>query len=71
LIVGVILLAAIICGLSLVAGLVFGGFRVAVKRLMPGKVFDRPEQLEIIALNIDDRVPESGDSSVSSSIKAG
>jgi hypothetical protein len=71
LIVGVILLAAIICGLSLVAGLVFGGFRVAVKRLMPGKIFDRPEQLEIIALNIDDRVPGSGDSSVSSSIKAG
>jgi hypothetical protein len=38
---------------------------------MPGKIFDRPEQLEIIALNIDDRVPGSGDSSVSSSIKAG
>jgi hypothetical protein len=71
LIVGVILLAAIICGLSLVAGVVFGGFRVAVKRLLPGRVFDRPEQLEIIALNLSERVPKPGDSGVSSSIEAG
>ena len=70
LIVGVILLAAIICGLSLVAGLVFGGFRVAVKRLMPGKVFDRPEQLEIIELKLSDPEQKPGDSAVSSSIKA-
>jgi hypothetical protein len=71
LIVGVILLAAIICGLSLVAGVVFGGFRVAVKRLLPGRVFDRPEQLEIIALNLSERVSKPGDSGVSSSIEAG
>ena len=56
LIVGVIVLAAIICGLSLVAGLAFGGFRMAIKRMFPGKVFDRPEQLEIIALHLSDPV---------------
>ncbi len=54
LIVGVIVLAAIVCGLSLVAGLAFGGFRVAVKRLLPGKIFDRPEQTEIIALHLSE-----------------
>jgi len=68
---GVMLLAAIVCGMSIVAGMAFGGFRLAIKRLLPGKVFDRPEQVEIIALHLSDSVQEPGDSSVSSSIKAG
>jgi hypothetical protein len=71
LIVGVIILAAIVCGLSIVAGVAFGGFRMAMKRLFPGKVFDRPEQLEIIALHLSDSDNQPGDSRVSSSIKAG
>lgn len=54
LIVGIILLAAIIGGISLVAGVAFGGFRVAVQRFFPNKVFDRPEQIEIIALHLAD-----------------
>jgi hypothetical protein len=71
LIVGVILLAAIICGLSVVVGIGFGGFRILVKRLFPNKVFDRPEQLEIIALHLSDPVKKPGDSGVSPSINAG
>ena len=71
LIVGVILLAAIVCGLSVLTGVAFGGFRIAIKRLLPGKIFDRPDQLEIIALHLSDRAPEPGDSGVSPSIKAG
>jgi hypothetical protein len=55
LIVGVIVLAAIVCGLSIVAGIAFGGFRVFMKRLFPGKVFDRPEQMEFISLHLSDR----------------
>lgn len=70
LIVGVILLAAIVCGLGLVAGIAFGGFRLAIKRLLPGKVFDRPEQMEIIGLHLSDRSDPSGNASVSSSIDA-
>ena len=62
LIVGVILLAAIIGGLSIVAGVAFGGFRLAVKRLFPDKVFDRPEQMEIIALHLSDPAPDPRDS---------
>ncbi len=71
LIVGVILLAAIICGLSVVAGVAFGGFRIAIKRILPGRVFDRPEQLEIITLHLSDPGRKPGDSGVSSSINAG
>jgi len=71
LIVGVIILAAVICGLGLAAGVAFGGFRLAMKRLLPGKVFDRPEQMEIIALHLSDGGEKPADSGVSSSINAG
>ena len=71
LIVTVILLAAVICGLSIVTGLAFGGFRLAVQRFFPGKVFDRPEQIEIISLHLSDRGDKPPDSGLSSSIKAG
>lgn len=70
LIVGVVILAAIVCGLGLVAGLVFGGFRLTIKRFFPGRVFDRPEQMEIIALHLSDRVESPPDPRVSSSINA-
>lgn len=62
LIVGVIMLAIIIGGMSVVAGIAFGGFRLMVKRIFPNKVFDRPEQMEIIALHLSDRTPDRGDS---------
>jgi hypothetical protein len=63
LIVGVILLAAIICGMAVVFGVAFGGFRVLMKRFFPDKVFDRPEQVEIIALHLSDPARKPGDSS--------
>jgi len=62
LIVEVIVLAGIVCGLSVVAGIAFGGFRLAVKRFFPNKVFDRPEQMEIIALHLSDRSQKQSDS---------
>jgi len=62
LIVGVIILAGIIGGMSIVAGLAFGGFRVAIKRVFPNKVFDRPEQMEIIALHLSDQGGKPTDS---------
>jgi hypothetical protein len=70
LIVGVILLAAIVCGLSIVAGIAFGGFRLAIKRLLPGKIFDRPEDIEFISLHLSDRSEKTSKASVSSSINA-
>jgi hypothetical protein len=44
---------------------------MVMQRLLPGKVFDRPEQMEIIALHLSEPKPESQQASVSSSIKAG
>ena len=52
----VIVLCGIVLGLSLVAGLGFGGLRILMKRLFPNRVFDRPEAMEIISLHLDDRV---------------
>lgn len=62
LIVGVIILAGIIGGMSIVAGLAFGGFRMAMKRVFPNRVFDRPDQMEIIALHLSDRAGKPTDS---------
>lgn len=58
LIVNVIILCAIIGGLAIVAGIAFGGVRLLIKRLWPGRVFDRPENVEFIALRIEERVTE-------------
>ncbi len=52
LLVNVIALIGIILGLALVAGLAFGGLRVLLARLFPGRIFDRPEEAEIIRLNL-------------------
>lgn len=33
-------------------GVAFGGFRVFIKRMLPGKIFDRPEQMEVLQLGL-------------------
>ena len=40
------------CGLALVLGLAFGGLRVVTKRLLPGKVFDKPRDMEVLQLGL-------------------
>jgi hypothetical protein len=52
--VNIIALIAIIFGVSLVAGVAFGGVRILMKRMFPDRVFDRKEDVEIIRLNIGD-----------------
>ncbi len=47
-----VLLTLIVLGISLAAGIAFGGVRLLVKRLYPDRVFDRPEDIEIIRLNL-------------------
>ncbi len=53
----VIVLCGIVIGLALVVGVGFGGVRILAKRLFPGRVFDRPEETEIISLHLDDGAP--------------
>jgi len=51
-VVGSIVGAGLICGFALVAGLAFGGFRLFMKRLLPGRVFDRSTQLQVLQLGL-------------------
>lgn len=42
----------VFCGVALVMGVAFGGVRVMTKKLFPGKVFDRPEDMEVLQLGL-------------------
>ncbi len=50
--VSLLALIGIILVLSIVAGFAFGGFRVLINRLFPGRFFDRTKDVEVIQLNI-------------------
>lgn len=52
LIVSIIYGTGVLCVFALIAGLAFGGVRLAVKRALPGKVFDRDDQLQVLQLGI-------------------
>jgi hypothetical protein len=67
--VNAILLCGIVIGLSLVAGLGFGGLRILLKSLFPNRVFDRPEDMEIISLHLGDQRRTGPAETVSHSIK--
>ncbi len=53
LIVAVFALIGIILLVSLIFGLFFGGIRVVLQRIYPKRVFDRPEDVEIIQLHLE------------------
>ncbi len=53
LIVTIMLLAFLICGLAIVSGIAFGGFRILAHKYFPGKLVDRTEAVEFIRLNLD------------------
>ena len=52
---GIVILVIVILGLALVAGLAFGGLRLALRRLFPNRLFDRSQDIEIIQLNLGNR----------------
>ncbi len=54
LLVNIIYLIGILFLFALVLGIFFGGVRVIAKRLFPDKIFDRPDEMEIIRLNLRD-----------------
>jgi len=58
--VNIIILCGIIGGLAVVAGIAFGGLRVLFQRVLPERVFKRPEQVEFISLHLSEGRP-SGD----------
>lgn len=47
-----VMLIVIVLGAALVFGFAFGGLRILAKKMFPNRVFDRPEDVEIIRLNL-------------------
>jgi hypothetical protein len=47
-----VVLILMVLAVGLILGLAFGGFRIIAKRLFPNRGFDRPEEAEIISLNL-------------------
>jgi hypothetical protein len=62
-VVGAIMGTGTIMLLAVVAGVGFGGLRLFMKILLPGKVFDRNEEVEILQLGITSKPIHSIDSS--------
>jgi len=60
LLVNIILLCFILGAMAIIAGVAFGGLRILMKRLFPDKIFDRPEQMEFIALHLTEIIVERG-----------
>lgn len=60
-IVGVFTGTGLILLMALAVGLGFGGFRLVVKVLLPGKVFDRDSQVEILQLGLSSKPIDSRD----------
>lgn len=60
-VVGTIVGTGIICLFALISGLAFGGFRMAVKTVLPGKVFDRSNELDILQLGLSSKPIKSED----------
>jgi hypothetical protein len=60
-VVGAIVDSGAIMLLALAAGIGFGGFRLLVKLVLPGRVFDRNEDVEILQLGINSKPIEAKD----------
>lgn len=60
-VIGTFVGAGEICAFALLGGLLFAGFRLLIKRLWPGRVFDRAMQLEIIELGLSSRPVKGSD----------
>lgn len=43
------------------AGLAFGGFRILIKHWLPGKVFDRPQDIEVLQLGLSGKKIDPSD----------
>ncbi len=60
-VVGTIIGTGIICLFALISGLAFGGVRVAVKAVLPGKVFDRSREMDVLQLGLSSKPIKSED----------
>ncbi len=57
----IFLFTGLFLGVATGVGIAFGGFRVIVKRMFPGKVFDRPEDIEVLQLGLSGKKIDPSD----------
>ena len=57
----IIIATGIFMLVAIVFGVAFGGVRVLMKSLFPGKVFDRPEQMDVLQLGLSSKRINSRD----------
>jgi len=57
----IFLFTGLFMGIATALGLAFGGLRVIIKRLFPGKVFDRPEDIEVLQLGLSGKKIDASD----------
>lgn len=51
-VVKIIIATGVFMLIAIVLGIAFGGVRIIIKRLFPGKVFDRPQDIEILQMGL-------------------
>jgi hypothetical protein len=54
-VVGTLVGTGVLCAFALVASLSFAGFRLIVKRALPGKVFDRSNEVQVLQLGLSSK----------------
>ena len=57
----ILLFTGLFLGVATGLGVAFGGIRVIIKRLFPGKVFDRPENIEVLQLGLSGKKIDPSD----------
>ena len=57
----IFLYTGLFLGFATGIGIAFGGLRVVIKRLFPGKVFDRPQDIEILQLGLSGKKIDASD----------
>jgi hypothetical protein len=57
----IIILTLLFMGLAVAVGAAFGGVRVMLKNLFPGKIFDRPGQMDVLQLGLSGKRINSRD----------
>jgi len=57
----IFLFTGMFLGFATGVGIAFGGLRVVIKRLFPGKVFDRPENIEVLQLGLSGKKIDASD----------
>lgn len=57
----IIVLTMLFMGVAVAVGVAFGGVRVLAKIFFPGKVFDRPDQMDVLQLGISGKRIDSRD----------